>query len=112
MERIELEQTSQYFNSLSMEQRLQFIENMTPAAFRYFKYFTDAMYWDKQIIPDGEWKYYLLLGGRGSGKSLGLCHNLAKRLLRGDPGLMLLTSDSDAQDDIVPAILAQFPDDY
>lgn len=112
MNYIELEETRQYFQSLSMPKRLEFIEAMTPASYRYFKYFTDVMYSDKQIIPEGDWKYYLLLGGRGSGKTNALCHDIQKRLMRGDPGLMLVVASADDQDDIAQDLLAQFPEDY
>lgn len=106
------ERTRQYFNSLDLSRRAEFIVSLTPSAYRYFRYFSDVMYSDKQIIPSGSWKYLILLGGRGSGKSISLCHDIAKRLLRGDPGLMLVTASKSDQDDIARDILLQFPDDY
>jgi len=107
-----LEELRVHFNSLPMEKRVDFIGNLTPKLYRYLKYFTDVFYWDKQVIPQDGWLYYLLLGGRGSGKSETLWHEIAKRLMRGDPGLMAVSASYDDMHDVlVPSVLSQFPED-
>jgi phage terminase large subunit-like protein len=108
----ELEALRLHFNSLSMEQRFAFLESLSPAAYRYLKYCTDVFLWDKQIIPSEGYLYYLMMGGRGSSKTFTLCHEIKRRLMRGDPGLMAISASyQDMQDVLIPSILEQFPED-
>lgn len=106
----DLESLRVRFNSLSMEDRYSFIDKLEPELFRYLKYQTDVFYWDKQVIPDTGYLYYLLMGGRGSSKTFTLCHEIKRRLMRGDPGLMAICATyQDAEDVLIPTILDQFP---
>ncbi len=109
----ELEQLRQYFNKLSLQQKVEWIEALPANTFRYLRYCTYIFLYDKQIIPHSDdYFYYILLGGRGSGKTKTLATEVKFRAMRGDEGLMVVSPTyGDMMDIMVPAILDEFPAD-
>lgn len=57
------------FFGWSKKKREEFIKALSPKALLELRYCTDFWLRDKQIISEGEWRYWLIQAGRGFGKT-------------------------------------------
>lgn len=99
------------YKSLSIADRVQFVSDMSPQAFEYFRYFTDIHLRDKQIVPD-DWKgrYYIAMCGRGWGKSKMGGHWIKSKVYKKQKGLAIVAPTfKELEEVMVPAILNEFP---
>ena len=64
-----LDEIRDNFKSLSPEQKTIKLKSMTAKEKLFFLRNPDIFLFDKQIIPDGDWRYYLLQCGRSFGKT-------------------------------------------
>lgn len=98
-----------HFQSLSKDQRIEYLKNLDKKEQLFFYQNPDLFLFDKQIIPDGDWSYYLLRCGRAFGKSYAGSAWIAKKIRGGAKvvGLCGPTYD-DVSKIMVPAILAWF----
>lgn len=102
----------QEYQRLTNAQKIAFISSLTPAAYTAFRYDTDNILRDGQIIKDGEWRYYILQCGRAWGKSMAGAHWLADKVYRGHNGLAVVApTHSDIVDYIKLALEEEFPKD-
>lgn len=103
---------SQKYHFLTPEQKIEFINSLSPAAFNQFRYYSNAFLRPSQIVPEGDWRYFIAQCGRGWGKSKMGAHWLASKVYQGVKGLALVApTHSDIEDYIKEALEAEFPPD-
>src|ERR1017187_771210 len=106
------EKERKVFHSLSIPERMEFIKSLPPDAFRNFRYFSDIILISNQLIAPGDCRYWFFCGGRGTGKTKVGGVEIRKRALAGQEGMMVVAPTFvDLNETIVPAILAEFPED-
>lgn len=77
------------FHSLSKEDREAFLSSLSDDAFRTFV-FSDMILRPDQLIPNGDWRYYILLTGRGFGKSLAASQWIANKIREGSKHIAIV----------------------
>ncbi len=98
------------FQSLSKQDKAKFIAGLDDAAFLHFRFFSDTMLRDNQVITPGPWRYWLFVGGRGTGKTKVGAVEIRKRVYAKQDGLMVIAStQSELLKVMIPAIQAEFP---
>lgn len=98
-----------YFQSLNSVEKNIYIKSLTSQEQLYFYQHPDLFCFDKQIIPDGNWIYYLLRCGRSFGKTYAGSAWVAKKIRNGAKiiGLCGPTYD-DVAKVMIPAIISWF----
>ena len=98
-----------HFQSLTLLEKQTFISNLTTQERIYFIKHPDIFLFDKQIIPDGNWLFYLLRCGRSFGKTFSGGAWVAKKVRSGARilGLCGATYD-DVAKVMIPAIQSWF----
>ena len=100
------------FNSLSMEDRHQFLHSLSDEGWNYFRYIADISLKPHQIIPSSNWRYCFFCGGRGTGKDKIASVEIRKRALSGQKGIMVVAPTFAYLEDpggMVDSILDEFP---
>ena len=59
----------QKFQKLPKPDKARFIDGLDGHSYVQFRFFSDIMLRDNQIITPGDWRYWLFIGGRGTGKT-------------------------------------------
>lgn len=98
------------FQAKSKQEKVEYLQALTPAQRKELYKHVDIFLFDKQIIPDTtDWTYYLLRCGRGFGKSYAGAAWVAKKIRQGAKriGLCGPTYD-DVSKTMVPFILSWF----
>lgn len=107
----QLEHIRQKFQGFSREEKAKFLSKLSPEAFIKLRFFTDIMLRDSQIVEEGKWRYWLFIGGRGTGKSFTGAVELRKRVYAKQKGLCVLASThQELIKTMIPAIMKEFPD--
>src|SRR5690606_37032893 len=79
------------------------IQEMTPDEARYLLY--DWSFWarPKQLAPDGDWRVFLILAGRGFGKTRAITEWARSRAeqMPGSRGALVAATAADARDVLV-----------
>jgi phage terminase large subunit-like protein len=102
-----------YFQSLDKTARMEFLKQLSSVEQLFFYKHPDLFLHDKQIIPEGEWLFFLLMCGRSFGKTFAGSAWTAKKIRAGAKviGLCGPTYD-DVAKVMVPAIQNWFlPDE-
>ena len=76
------------FQKLNRDDKAQFLAKLSPAAFAELRFNTDIMLRDNQIVQPGNWRYWLFIGGRGTGKSFTGAVEMRKRVYEKQQGLL------------------------
>lgn len=96
--------------SLDVEQRQQYIKSLKKPQLEYLWNNPDILLFDKQIIPEGNWRYCILRCGRRFGKGFAGSAWLAKKILAGHKKLALCGATyTDTWKIMVPNLQAWFP---
>jgi phage terminase large subunit-like protein len=100
----------QHFRSLSRNRKLEYLAAAPPKVGITLAYTPDLWLRDEQIISGTEWRYCLVLAGRGWGKTkAGACW-IQKAIYAGEKSVALVApSYQDLVRDMVPALIAEFP---
>jgi predicted phage terminase large subunit-like protein len=106
-----------YFHQLSIDQKIAFIKKLSPSAVKKFRYETDIMLRDKQIVPkDYAGRYYIALAGRGWGKTKMGAHWIKTKVYEQTSKKAKLAivapNYKDLEEVMVPAILDEFPPEH
>lgn len=105
-----------YYHFLSLDEKIAFINKLTPAAAKYFRYETDLMLRQEQIVP-ADWKgrYYVAMTGRGFGKTKMGAHWIKTKACQQKSKKAELAivgpNYKDLEEVMVTAILDEFPPD-
>lgn len=98
------------FQSLSKLDKAKFIAGLDTDGFVQLRFFSDVMLRDNQIVHPGNWRYWLFVGGRGTGKSFTGAAEIRKRVYLGQQGLCIIApTHQDLIKYMVPAIQDEFP---
>lgn len=103
-----------FFQGLTKDEKEAHLRSLSREERRFYTKHPDIFLFDKQIIPEGDWYYFLLRCGRGFGKSYTGAAQVAKWIRRGAKkiGLCGPTYD-DVADTMVPMILSWFlPEEF
>lgn len=96
------------YHSKSAEERLTFLQQLSPQALESFVY-SPAFIRPDQVIPFGDWRYCIALTGRGFGKTVLGAQWIADKVHSGAKELMCVGATySDIETVMVPAILKRF----
>ncbi len=103
------------FHSLTLEEKNAFIASLSLKKRKELRY--EPYFWlrDKQIVPDGTWRYCFIKAGRGFGKTkMGAAW--VKMLVEENPGkegfmVIVGPTHGDVSKVMVPAIMDEFPQD-
>lgn len=107
-----LDELRNKFQSLSKIKKAEFLANLSDEAYVQLRFFSDVMLRNNQIVAAGDWRYWLFVGGRGTGKSFTGAAEIRKRVYAGQLGLCIIApTHQDLIKIMVPAILKEFPDD-
>ena len=99
------------FQILSKEDKALFLSNLSQPSYDYLRFHTDIMLRDNQIIHPGNWRYWLFIGGRGTGKSFTAATEIRKRVYANQEGLCVIApTHQDLIKILIPAIQKEFPD--
>ena len=99
------------FQILSKEDKALFLSNLSQPSYYYLRFHTDIMLRDNQIIHPGNWRYWLFIGGRGTGKSFTAATEIRKRVYANQEGLCVIApTHQDLIKILIPAIQKEFPD--
>ena len=101
------------FQQMDREEQRFYLTQLSKEELRCLYQHPEIFLFDKQIIPDGEWSYFLLRCGRGFGKSLAASAWAASKIRQGTKimGVICPTYD-DVEKTMVPFILSWFlPDE-
>jgi phage terminase large subunit-like protein len=111
---INLSQYRPYYHKLSIDQKIAWINKLSPDNVKYLRYETDLMLRDNQIVPhDWNGRYYIALCGRGWGKSKMGAYWIKTKVYQNQKGLAIVAPTyKDLEDVMVPAILAEFPEEH
>lgn len=108
-----LEQFRHKFQSLSVDQKKEFISNLSSKEQKFLFAYPEFWLFDKQIIPDGDWRYLLLMCGRGFGKTTSGSAHVASQIKKGIKSIGLCGAKySDVKQDMIPGILKWFDKDF
>jgi phage terminase large subunit-like protein len=109
---MKLEILRRYFQSLSKEQKIAYLQALSPKDATFFYKHPELFLFDKQVIPDGNWRYALLRCGRRFGKSVSGSAWIASKVINGAKSLGLCGEDYSAVLQVmVKNILTWFPKD-
>ena len=101
------------FQKLNRDDKAQFLAKLSPAAFAELRFNTDIMLRDNQIVQPGNWRYWLFIGGRGTGKSFTGAVEMRKRVYEKQQGLCVITpTHQDFIKTVLPALQKEFPDHH
>lgn len=75
---------------MTKEEKIDFVNSLSPKAKAKLNYSTEIWLRDNQIIPEGDWRYCLLLCGRGFGKSFTIAADLKKQVEAGEREIALI----------------------
>lgn len=107
----DLETFRNNFQQLSKLDKADLLAKLSETAYVHARFFTDTLLRDNQIIEQGNWRYYLFVAGRGSGKTLTGAAEIRKRVYNKEPGLCVIASThQELIKVIIPAIKKEFPD--
>lgn len=105
------EQLRQQFQKLSKPDKLSYLAELSVQEYVYLRFFSDIMRRDSQLVEEGNWRYWLFIGGRGTGKSFTGAGEIRKRVYAQQEGLCILApTHQDLIKIMVPAIKKEFPD--
>lgn len=101
------------FQSLSPLKQKEFLKSLNAEEQRYFQEHPEFFLFDKQIIPEGDWRYMLLRCGRGFGKTTSGGAYVASQIYKGIKYIGLCGAKySDVKQDMIPSILKWFSRDF
>lgn len=99
------------FQSMDKPGKASFLAKLSQNSYDYLRFFTDIMLRDNQIVSAGSWRYWLFVGGRGTGKSFTGATEIRKRVYAGQSGLCVIApTHQDLIKIVIPAIIKEFPD--
>lgn len=100
-----------FYRQLSLTDKINFVQKLSPTAFEEFRYFSNLTLRDKQIVPE-DWngRYYIAMCGRGWGKSKMGAFWIKSKIYQSQKGLAIVAPNyKDLEDVMIPAIIAEFP---
>lgn len=98
------------FQSLSVEQQKDYIKHLDKETINIFYLHPELTLFDKQIIPEGDWRYCMFRCGRRFGKSVSGSAWIAQKVINGSKSLGLCGEDYSAVRDVmVKNVLSWFP---
>ena len=104
-------QLRSHFQSLTKIDKASLLASLSNEAYVYCRFFTDTLLRDSQIVEPGTWRYWLFIGGRGTGKSAAGAAEIRKRVYAHQHGLCVVASThQELIKVIIPAIQKEFPD--
>ena len=107
-----MEQFITNFKSLSKDEKAKRISALSSKEQRLLLDYPELFLFDKQIIPSGDWRYLLLMCGRGLGKTTTGSAYVAQQIKLGVKSIGLCGAKySDVKQDMIPGILKWFPPD-
>lgn len=99
------------FQALPKQDKAAFLAKLSEDSYVHCRFFTDILLRDNQIITPGDWRYWLFIGGRGTGKSFTGAVEMRKRVYAKQSGLCIIApTHQDLIKIMIPAILKEFPD--
>ena len=97
------------FQNKPIEQRQNFLKSLSKDELQYLYETPNVFLFDKQIIPDGDWRYYILQTGRSFGKNFSGAAWIATKIRQGAKALGLCGAKyGDVTNEMVPAIRSWF----
>lgn len=107
----DLNMLRQQFQNLTKDQKAEYLSKLSEKEYLLIRFFTDIMLRDSQIVSPGNWRYWLFIGGRGTGKSFTGAAEIRKRVYAQQEGLCVVApTHQDLIKIIIPAIKKEFPD--
>jgi phage terminase large subunit-like protein len=101
------------FQLLNKLEKADFLSKLSQRSYDFLRFQTDIMLRDNQIVSPGDWRYWLFVGGRGTGKSFTGATEIRKRVYAGQHGLCVIApTHQDLIKIVIPAIIKEFPDDH
>jgi len=105
----ELDKLRTAFQSKSQEERKAFLKSLNAKELKALYDHPDLFLFNKQIIPEGDWRYCILRCGRRFGKSVAGSAWLAKKIKEGHKHVALCgVSYGDVERTMVPALQSWF----
>ena len=99
------------YHSLNKEEQAKFLKSLSPSEFKDF-YYSNLMLLPYQVVPDGNWRYCIFLGGRGTGKTETGAHWIYDKIKEGATKVAIIAPTYlDLSKIMVPALLNRFPPD-
>jgi phage terminase large subunit-like protein len=99
------------FQALTKFEKADFLTKLSEDSYVHCRFFTDIMLRTNQIVVPGDWRYWLFIGGRGTGKSFTGAVEVRKRVYAKQQGLCIIApTHQDLIKIMVPAIIKEFPD--
>lgn len=91
-------------------EKANFLSQLDTKTYIQLRYFSDVMLRDNQIVEPGKWRYWLFIGGRGTGKTKTGASEIRKRVYNKQSGMCVIApTHQDLIKYIVPAIQDEFP---
>jgi phage terminase large subunit-like protein len=105
------EQYRDRFQKIPVEQRREKLNLLSKSEKLLLTKYPNLFLFDKQVIPEGDWRYFLLRCGRSFGKTVSGSAWIANKIIKGAKvvGLCGPTYD-DVAKVMIPAILKWFPE--
>ncbi len=101
------------FQQLSPIQKRNYLKSLSTDDLKVFYQHPELFLFDKQIIPNGNWRYLLLMCGRGFGKTTAGGAHVASQIYQGVKYIGLCGAKySDVEQDMIPSILKWFSRDF
>ena len=101
------------FQALDKAGKAVFLSRLSDNSYRYCRFFTDIILRDNQIVTPGNWRYWLFIGGRGTGKSHTGATEIRKRVYAKQTGLCVIApTHQDLIKIVIPAIMKEFPEEH
>lgn len=98
------------FQKLTKNKKQEYLKTLSDDEMRWMLSYPEIFLFDKQIIPDGNWRYYILRCGRSFGKTFAGSAWIASKVYQGAGTLALCgATHKDIIGVMVKAILAWFP---
>jgi phage terminase large subunit-like protein len=98
------------FQAMSKNEKGQFLAGLPDEIYEEIRFFSDIMLRDSQIVVPGNWRYWLFVGGRGTGKSFTGAAEIRKRVYKKQEGLCVIAStEQELIKVMIPAIIKEFP---
>lgn len=99
----------QQFSELNSQARADFLSSLSNSSFKDFVY-SNLILRPDQVIPEGNWRYCILLTGRGWGKTLSASQWIADKKRAGCKKMAIVAPTfSDLTLTMIPAIQERFP---
>lgn len=104
------------FRLLTPEQQQEYVAALKPEQAHAISRLWDVKAREKQLAPDGDWRYWMIMAGRGFGKSLALTQwaHAQAQAMPGSAGVMVAATAADVRDVLLQGesgILTQTPED-